>query len=66
MPPWFVDQKYRICTICNKKCLSGAAHIERGAIAAFLCYKCGDEDVSIDRLKRLTKHNKGKIRKRNE
>jgi hypothetical protein len=59
-----IEQDYRVCSVCEKRTLSGIAHIDRGNLTAFLCYGCAKDGSGLDRLKQLTRNMWRQIKER--
>lgn len=37
------EQSDRVCAECDRKFLSGVAHIDRGAVVAMVCHTCAQK-----------------------
>lgn len=59
-----LSQGMRVCTLCNKRVLSGLLYVERGFLGAFLCKACGD-GAALSSMKGLTQLHIKKIKDRN-
>lgn len=59
-----IEQEYRVCSVCEKRTLSGIAHIDRGNLTAFLCYECAKDGSGLERLKQLTRNTWQRIKER--